>query len=299
MEQIVFGIGITALAGALATVAGSAEDTESNIGSQGGPELTGSARSADGFRAPYLQQGGCRRTPGVRTVVCSGRRTCMGVSRHAGKRGPRYRPGLTSCSLRPGCLCDNRIPWQDSKSLQVWPAGLRGHLKVHDHCRHGSCFCSNFLYCHHLLPDQRCPGTPVPAAAARFHLGNCSRSCRVCHRQPVLRARNASTRTRSSVRVSRSQHQATLSGMLKPASATPSTTGTSPQNSADPHQAFALALSYSLNSGVPFSSRRSAPAGGAIIVGILIILVFTIIDRYMEVWARKNYGPYTAPAKEA
>jgi tetrahydromethanopterin S-methyltransferase subunit E len=37
MENIVFGIGITALTGALATVAGSAEDTESNIGSQGDP----------------------------------------------------------------------------------------------------------------------------------------------------------------------------------------------------------------------------------------------------------------------
>ena len=38
---------------------------------------------------------------------------------------------------------------------------------------------------------------------------------------------------------------------------------------------------------------------GAIIVGILIILIFTIVDRYIEVWARKNYGPYTAPLKEA
>jgi len=37
MEEIVFGIGITALAGALATVAGAAEDTESDIGSQGDP----------------------------------------------------------------------------------------------------------------------------------------------------------------------------------------------------------------------------------------------------------------------
>ena len=38
---------------------------------------------------------------------------------------------------------------------------------------------------------------------------------------------------------------------------------------------------------------------GAIIVGILIILIFTIVDRYIEVWARKNYGPYAAPVKEA
>ena len=37
MESIVFGIGITALAGALATVAGAAENTESDIGSQGDP----------------------------------------------------------------------------------------------------------------------------------------------------------------------------------------------------------------------------------------------------------------------
>jgi tetrahydromethanopterin S-methyltransferase subunit E len=37
VESIVFGIGITALAGALATVAGAAENTESDIGSQGDP----------------------------------------------------------------------------------------------------------------------------------------------------------------------------------------------------------------------------------------------------------------------
>ncbi len=29
-----------------------------------------------------------------------------------------------------------------------------------------------------------------------------------------------------------------------------------------------------------------------------MILIFTVIDRYIEVWARKNYGPYTEP-KEA
>ena len=33
-------------------------------------------------------------------------------------------------------------------------------------------------------------------------------------------------------------------------------------------------------------------------VGILMILVFTVVDRYIEVWARKNYGPYSE-AKEA
>jgi tetrahydromethanopterin S-methyltransferase subunit E len=38
---------------------------------------------------------------------------------------------------------------------------------------------------------------------------------------------------------------------------------------------------------------------GAIIVGVLMILVFTIIDRYIEVWARKTYGPYAEPVKEA
>jgi len=32
---------------------------------------------------------------------------------------------------------------------------------------------------------------------------------------------------------------------------------------------------------------------GAVIIGAAIIIVFMIIDRYVEVWARKNYGPYT------
>ena len=34
---------------------------------------------------------------------------------------------------------------------------------------------------------------------------------------------------------------------------------------------------------------------GAVIVGILMILVFTVIDRYIELWARKTYGPYIKP----
>jgi tetrahydromethanopterin S-methyltransferase subunit E len=37
---------------------------------------------------------------------------------------------------------------------------------------------------------------------------------------------------------------------------------------------------------------------GSIAIGVLMILIFTVVDRYIEVWARKNYGPYTA-AKEA
>jgi tetrahydromethanopterin S-methyltransferase subunit E len=36
---------------------------------------------------------------------------------------------------------------------------------------------------------------------------------------------------------------------------------------------------------------------GAIIVGVLLILIFTIIDRYIEVYARKTYGPYAKPTE--
>ncbi|MCX6693491.1 MAG: tetrahydromethanopterin S-methyltransferase subunit E [Methanomicrobiales archaeon] len=38
---------------------------------------------------------------------------------------------------------------------------------------------------------------------------------------------------------------------------------------------------------------------GAIVVGVIMIIIFAAIDRYIEVWARKNYGPYTAPVAEA
>lgn len=33
----------------------------------------------------------------------------------------------------------------------------------------------------------------------------------------------------------------------------------------------------------------------AVLVGLILILVFAVIDRYVEVWARKTYGPYTKP----
>ena len=35
---------------------------------------------------------------------------------------------------------------------------------------------------------------------------------------------------------------------------------------------------------------------GAVVVGVVIILLFAILDRYVEKWARKNYGPYPAEA---
>ena len=34
---------------------------------------------------------------------------------------------------------------------------------------------------------------------------------------------------------------------------------------------------------------------GAIIVGLILILIFTFIDRYAEVWARETFGPYAKP----
>jgi len=40
---------------------------------------------------------------------------------------------------------------------------------------------------------------------------------------------------------------------------------------------------------------KISPGWGAIIVGIILILIFAVIDRYIEVWARKTYGPYTKP----
>jgi tetrahydromethanopterin S-methyltransferase subunit E len=40
---------------------------------------------------------------------------------------------------------------------------------------------------------------------------------------------------------------------------------------------------------------KISPGWGAIIVGIILILIFAVIDRYIEVWARKTYGPYAKP----
>ena len=183
--NIVFGIGITALAGALATVAVSRKILNPTSGCRETRTHRFSLlRRWDSCTASSIRRSPCE-SPSVRAVVCSGRRTCMGVSRHAGKRGSRDCPGPYSCSLRSGRLCDNCIPGQDGKSFQVRPAGRRGHPEVHDVGCHGSCLCSSFLYCHHLLPDQRRAGTPVPAAAARVHLGYHTRCSRIGNRKPV------------------------------------------------------------------------------------------------------------------
>ncbi|MBP2146497.1 tetrahydromethanopterin S-methyltransferase subunit E [Methanofollis sp. W23] len=59
---------------------------------------------------------------------------------------------------------------------------------------------------------------------------------------------------------------------------------------------FGLIVFFELWRTVLFESV--AAGWGAIIAGVVIILIFMIIDRYIEVWARKNYGPYQPETTE-
>jgi tetrahydromethanopterin S-methyltransferase subunit E len=62
---------------------------------------------------------------------------------------------------------------------------------------------------------------------------------------------------------------------------------------------FGLIVFLELWRTVLFENDKINSPWGAIILGVILILIFTIIDRYIELWARKNYGPYTKPTEEA
>ena len=76
MDPMITGLGVVALMGAAATIAGAAEDLESDVGSQSNPNSQVQLAPADGAPAPYNQQGRVRGTRCIRYLV----RNCGSVA---------------------------------------------------------------------------------------------------------------------------------------------------------------------------------------------------------------------------
>jgi hypothetical protein len=221
----------------------------------------------------------------------------MGFYGNADQRGLRNRPWMRSRSLCPGRLCNNRLCRKDGKSFQVRAADLRGCLKVQDDGYHGPCLYGDFLYRHTLSPDQRCTRAPFPLpllglvwgialGAAGSATGNPYYGKERQYQNQKFGAGVPISASGNIVRYAEAGERNSIDNGWFTAKIGGSASGI----------CFGLIVFLELWRTVLFESINP---WYAIIAGIVMILAFTVINLWIEGWARKTYGPYTKPVEEA
>ena len=185
--NIVFGIGITALAGALATVAGSAEDTESNIGSQGDPNSQVQLAPQMGFVHRIFNKAVAGEPPAYGLWCALGAGLAWAFLAMQVNAVLAIVLGSILAVFVQGVYATTAYLGRTASLSKFGQPVYVDILKSMTSVAMAHAFVAVFCTCHHLLPDQRRAGTPVPAAAARVHLGYHTRCSRIGNRKPVLR----------------------------------------------------------------------------------------------------------------
>ncbi len=297
MEHIVFGIGITALTGALATVAGSAEDTESNIGSQGDPNSQVQLAPQMGFLHRIFNKAVAGEPPAY------GLWCCLGAGLAWGFMAMQINPVL---AIVLGCVLATFVQGVYATTAYVGRTAslakfgqpvyvdiLKSMTSVTMAHAFIAIFCTVTL-CHLI---NAALGHPFPLPLLGLIWG--------------IALGAAGSATGNPYYGKERQYQNQKFGAGVPISASGNIVRyaeAGERNSIDngffTHKiggsasgiCFGLIVFLELWRTVLF--EQVSAGWGAIIVGIIIILIFTVIDYTIEAWARKNYGPYTE-VKEA
>jgi len=239
MESIVFGIGITALTGALATVAGAAEDTESNIGSQGDPNSQVQLAPQMGFLHRIFNKAVAGEPPayGLWCALGAGLAWAfMAMQINAvlaivlGCILAVFVQGVYATTAYLGRTASLKKFGQPVyvDILKSMTTVTMAHAFVAIFCTVTLCYLMNAALGHPF---------PLPLLGLLWGIALGAAGSAVV--TPTM-VRNASTRTRSLVQVFRSRRPVTLYGTPKPVSATHWTTGSSPQNLGAPHPVSVL-----------------------------------------------------------
>jgi tetrahydromethanopterin S-methyltransferase subunit E len=298
MESIVFGIGITALTGALATVAGAAEDTESNIGSQGDPNSQVQLAPQMGYVHRIFNKAIAGEPPAY-ALWCT-----LGAGVAWAFMAMQVNPVL---AIVLGCIIATFVQGVYATTAYLGRTASLAKfgqpvyidiLKSMTTVTMAHAFIAIFatVTLSHLI--NAALGYPFPLPILGFIWG--------------LALGAAGSATGNPYYGKERQYQNQKFGAGVPIAASGNIVRyaeAGERNSLD--NGFFTAKLGGPASGVCFGLivflelwrtvifEKIGAGWGAIIVGILLILVFTIVDRHIEVWARKNYGPYTKPAEEA
>src|SRR5512137_1911430 len=297
VENIVIGIGITAFAGALASVAGAAEDVESDIGSQGDPNSQVQLAPQMGYIHRIFNKAISGEPPAYGLWVA------LGAGLAAAFLQINVNPIL---ALALGCVIATLVQGVYSTTAYLGRIASLAKfgqpvyidvLKSMTSVTMAHAFIAIFTAVTLVYLMNAALGHPFPLALLGLVWGIALGAAGSATGNPYYRKER--------------QYQNQKFGAGVPVAASGNIVRyaeAGERNSIDngffTHKiggsasgvCFGLIVFLELWRTILF--EKISAGWGAIIVGILIILIFTVIDRYIEVWARKNYGPYTE-AKEA
>jgi tetrahydromethanopterin S-methyltransferase subunit E len=302
MEHIVFGIGITALTGALATVAGSAEDTESNIGSQGDPNSQVQLAPQMGFLHRIFNKAVAGEPPAY------GLWCCLGAGLAWAFMAMQINPVL---AIVLGCVLATFVQGVYATTAYVGRTAslakfgqpvyvdiLKSMTSVTMAHAFIAIFCTVTLC--HLINAALGHPFPLPLlgliwgialGAAGSATGNPYYGKERQYQNQKFGAGVPISASGNIVRFAEAGERNSLDNGFFTHKIGGSASGI----------CFGLIVFLELWRTILFENVNVywlGPGWGSIIVGVVIILIFTAIDRTIEVWARNNYGPYTE-AKEA
>ena len=296
VANIIFGIGITALAGALATVAGSAEDTESNIGSQGDPNSQVQLAPQMGFLHRIFNKAVAGEPPAY------GLWCCLGAGLAWAFMAMQINPvlaivlGSVLAVFVQGVYATTAYVGRTASLAKFGQPVYVDILKSMTSVTMAHAFIAIFAtvtLCH-LINSALGHPFPLPLlgliwgialGAAGSAVGNPYYGKERQYQNQKFGAGVPISASGNIVRYAEAGERNSLDNGFFTHKIGGSASGI----------CFGLIVFLELWRTVVF--EKISP-WYAIIVGILMILIFTVVDRYIEVWARKNYGPYSA-IKEA
>jgi len=297
MESIVFGIGITALAGALATVAGAAENTESDIGSQGDPNSQVQLAPQMGYLHRIFNKAVAGEPPAYGLWVCLGAGIAWAFM--AMQINPILAIILGSglAVFVQGVYATTAYLGRTASLAKFGQPVYVDVLKSMTTVTMAHAFVAIFTavtMCHLI---NGALGHPFPLPLLGLVWG--------------IALGAAGSATGNPFYGKERQYQNQKFGAGVPISASGNIVcyaEAGERNSMDngwfsaklggPASGICFGLIVFLELWRTVLFEHVGAGWGAIIIGIIMILVFAVIDRYIEVWARKSYGPYAAVKEE-
>jgi tetrahydromethanopterin S-methyltransferase subunit E len=297
MESILLGVGVTALAGALATVAGAAEDTESNIGSQGDPNSQVQLAPQMGYIHRIYNKAVSGEPPAYGLWVTIG----AGVAWAFMATGMNpvlaiviasslaiFVQGVYAATAylgRTSSLAKFEQPVYIDLLKSVTSVTM-AHAFVAVFTTVSMCYLLNAALGHPFPLPLLGIVWGIALGAAGSATGNPFYGKERQYQSQMFGAGVPISASGNIVRYAEAGQRSSLDNGWFTAKLGGPASGV----------CFGLIVFLELWRTVLF--EEAAGGWGAIIVGVIIILIFMIIDRYIETWARKNYGPYVK-AEEA
>jgi len=294
MEEIVFGIGITALAGALATIAGAAEDTESDIGSQGDPNSQVQLAPQMGYVHRIFNKAIAGEPPAYGLWVALGAGLAWAFMAMQINPILAIVLGSALAVFVQGVYATTAYLGRTASLSNFEQPVYIDILKSMTTVTMAHAFVAIFAtvtVCH-LMNSALGHPFPLPLlglvwgialGAAGSATGNPFYGKERQYQNQAFGAGVPIAASGNIVRYAEAGQRNSLDNGFFSAKLGGPASGI----------CFGLIVFFELWRTVLF--EPVAAGWGAIIVGVVVILVFAIIDRYIEVWARKTFGPYVAP----